>query len=430
MHKSSGDKCVLIVVPRRSIATESIVDLRQHSKTLGLWSEVVSSHDVLKPVNRKCIRVVPAHDLLQALGGNNHNSIFDRLELVVLENLELLDAEYELTISVLRQQSQGRSIRYVGLSSSLNDPVDLAAWLQVDPFALHSFRPSDRDQSLSITTKTFTIPSSSALFKAMAKPAHAAIQTNPGEPAMIFVPSRGHCRTVAIDLLTQSALEQETEMGYIPPDISDEELQLRLIRLQDRSLVDFVSRGVGFYHEGVHKIDRTIILEMYVEGIIRVLIVPRTSCWTVPVRAGVVVVLGTQYVQASDVESDRQIRDYELEEIVRMQGRAIRPNQKGNFYLFCPAEAKDTFTRFLNDGLPLESSLHEADLLLQNWFKREAAGNKGYINKQEVVQTLSFTFFAHRSVSNPVYYDTLPDKGQKELFSRMADGLGEPNTTE
>lgn len=244
---------------------------------------------------------------------------------------------------------------------------------------------------------------------------------------MIFIPSSAYCRTVAMDLLTQCALEMETERGYIPPGTSEAELELRLARLQDRSLVDFVSRGVGFYHEGINKADRVTILQMYVEGIVRVLIVPRASCWTVPVRAGIVIVMGTQYVQAASAEADRRILDYELEEIVRMQGRAVRPDQNGYFYLFCQTDAKDTFTRFLDDGFPLESSLHEDHTLLHDWFGR----NGDDIDEQEVVRTLSFTFLAHRLVSNPVYYDVATNKSRDEVFSRIVNGLNrEKNTTE
>ncbi len=88
---------------------------------------------------------------------------------------------------------------------------------------------------------------------------------------------------------------------------------------------------------------------------------PRDSCWSVPVRAGVVVVMGTQYirVEGQGEKADRQVREYSLPEIMYMQGRAVRHAQPGRFHLFCQAESKETLTRFLNEGLPLESGLLE-----------------------------------------------------------------------
>lgn len=340
--------------------------------------------------------------------------------MVLCENLELLDASYELSVSVLLHAAQQHPTRFVGLSSSLNDPADLAAWLNVEPLALHSFLPRDRDQYLREATQTFTIPQSTALFKAMAKPAHAAIQAAHGEQAIVFVPSRGQCRSVGLDLITQCALETESAKGYLVDEISPDALDNYLARLQDRSLVDFITRGVGLFHEGLLKNDRALLLELYVEGIIRVLIVPHTSCWTLPVRAGVVVVMGTQYLHISENGEERQLRDYGLEELVRMQGRAVRHNGDGHFHLFCQAEAKDTFMRFLSEGLPLESKLLESDVL-QTWYKRVRL--RGDIkSKQDGVDALSFTFLARRLESNPAYYDATP-AARDEKLSRIVDSL-------
>jgi antiviral helicase SLH1 len=179
-------------------------------------------------------------------------------------------------------------------------------------------------------------------------------------------------------------------------------------KLQDRTLVDFVSKGIGFYHERIGKKDRALMLQMYVEGIVRVLIVPRHSCWTLPVRAGVVIIMGTQYVVVGEDKSDRQVRDYELEEIVRMQGRAIRPDLDGHLYLFCHPDAKDMFARLLNEGLPLESSLLDAGSLVVDWIQKSRGGHASigeHAKKQEIHKILSWTFLRHRIASNPVYYD-------------------------
>lgn len=341
--------------------------------------------------------------------------------MVLCESLELLDAVYELGVSLLLHATQAYPVRFVGLSNSLSDPADFAAWLNVDPLALHSFRPSDRDQALSVLTQTFTIPQSAAFFKAMAKPAHSAIRAAPGESAIVFVPSRSQCTPVALDLITQCALEAESAKGYLPDGVSVERLELYLARLHDYDgLRDFVTRGVGFFHEGIAKPDRLLMLELYAEGLVRVLIVPRDACWTLPVRAVTVVVMGTQYVYVPPGSDERQLRDYPLEEIVRMEGRAVRHHGAGRFHLFCQAEGKDTITRFLNDGLPLESRLLETDALRTWYTERRKDGT--IRDKQAAVDVLSFTFLARRLVSNPAYYDAR-STSVNELLSRIVDQL-------
>lgn len=388
------------------------------SRAAGINVEFGQGLNILTAPKDRIIRVVTSAQLLQTLSRRNAKTLLVGPDLVVCENLDQLDPAYELSISLLRHAIQLSPTRYVGFCNSLNDPVDLAAWLDVDPTALLSFQPSDRDQSLIVSTQTFTIPQSAALFKAMIKPAHTAIQAAPaGESAIIFVPSRSQCRSIAFDLITQCALEMETETGYLPGGISVLHLEGYRARLHDQRLIDLVSRGVGIFHEGVDKSDRNLILELYAEGVIRVLVVPRDSCWNLPVRAAVVVVMGTQYVQLNAEGSNRQSRDYALSDLVRMQSRAVRHAGSGHFYLFCQAEAKDTFLRFLNEGLPLESGLQDSEEL-EHWYRDSALAQ----DKQQLVDALSFTFLAQRIASNPSYYDCT-SSSRDENLSRLVDSL-------
>ncbi|CDO68689.1 hypothetical protein BN946_scf184652.g16 [Trametes cinnabarina] len=433
LRNSANDSWVLVVSPRRSIGLEVVSELRLQSKAAGATVEFSTADCLFERPARKSVRVVTAAELFHALARpQGKKDALSKLRMVLCESLELLDAAYELGVSLLLHATQTYPVRYLGLSNSLNDPVDLAAWFDVDPLALHSFRPSDRDQALSVTTQTFTIPHSAALFKAMAKPAHSAIRAAPGEPAIVFVPARAQCTSVALDLLTQCALETESSKGYLPDDVSIERLERYLGRLQNHdALKDFITRGVGFFHEGIAKPDRLLMLELFADGLIRLLIVPREACWTLPVRATTVVVMGTQYVHVRPGDSqngggagsgdERQVREYALEEIVRMQGRAVRHRGAGHFYLFCQAEAKDTITRFLNDGLPLESKLLESDVL-RSWYK-DRRKDRSIPDKQGCRGTCCRSrFWPRRLVSNPAYYDAR-STAVNELLSRIVDQL-------
>lgn len=421
MQTATETSWVLMIAPRRSLATEMITQMRPVSKMLNVWVELTQAEGLFSTPGRKTIRVATGVELLRAISRKRvSGSALSGLKLVVCENLEVLDSAYELGVSLLIHAAQSHPVRFVGLSNSLNDPADLAAWLDVDPLALHSFRPSDRDQSLTVHTQTFTTPQSAALFKAMAKPAHMAIQRAPGGSAIVFIPSRAQCRPIALDLITQCALELETARGYLPEDAALEAFEHYRPRLKDSELMDYISRGVGFFHEGIAKEDRSLMLELYAEGLVRVLVVPRDACWTLPVRAVTVVVMGTQYLHVTDEE--RQLRDYGLEELVRMQGRAVRHNSEGYFHLFCQVESKDTFMRFLNDGLPLESQLLQTDVL-RSWYK-DRRKDGSIADKQQAVDALSFTFLARRLTSNPVYYDCSSTSVNK-LLSRVVDSLDE-----
>jgi antiviral helicase SLH1 len=411
---------VLVVTPGPDISAEWMSDLRPICSTLSIPVHVVpeKTGNVFAPARGRTIRIVGCSQLLKSISTKRPQDLKTMFSTVICDNLDRTDAAYELAISLLRCATQLWATRFVGLSGSLNDPTDLGQWLDVHPSAVYSFRPRDREQSLRIHTQTFTIPHSASLFKAMAKPAHAACSTS--SCSIIFVPSRGLCRPISLDLITQCSLEDVTSRGFLPDGISEELLEHSLASLVDKSLVDILSRGVGFFHAGMHKEDRKLTMQLYAQGTIRILVVPREACWTLPARASVVVVMGTQYIHVDQGGLGRQIRDYQLTELVRMQSRAVHHGEQGHFYLFCQAENKETILRFLLDGLPLESHLLEDDTLYQ-WYlfsRRQKSIN----SKQQAVDALDFTFLAHRVTSNPLYYSN--ESSSKNIFlSRLVDNL-------
>jgi antiviral helicase SLH1 len=409
---------VLVVTPTRVATLEMITELRRCSQNTDILLEFGGDNaQIFSDSKKRIIRVVSTDQLLTTFSTKNAFASVQNLHLVVCDGLEQLDPKYELSVSLLRLKQQSTPTRYLGVSSSLNDASDLANWLHVDSLAVNSFRPQDRDQSLVTFRQTFSIPYSASLFKAMAKPAHLAIQNSPkGSSAIVFVPSRGQCRSIALDLITRCTLEMETGRGYIPDEISDDLVGDYAARLQDTTLLDFVLKGVGFFHSGIPKGDRILMLEMFAENIIRVLIVPKDSCWSLPARAAVVIVMGTQYVHFEEKGASRQIRDYSLTELVRMQSRAIQQTGTGYFHLFCQAEALETYSRFLDDGLPLESQLFDSQLL-RDWVRSFSSGN---VDKQRLVDALSFTFLSHRVVSNPSYYGFI-GRDRRENLSVIAD---------
>ncbi len=311
---------VLVIAPRQSIVMEWMSDLRGLLTAMGFSMNFVTGSGVLSPAKSKEIRLTTSIHLLAALSEEKDSTqSYPGLELVILENLGQLDTHYELAVSSLRRVVQTQPTRIVGFSASLNDSADLATWLDVAPSTFHSFKPSDRDQSLKVVTHTFAIPHSPSLYKAMTRPASAAIVSVSHGPAIVFVPSRAQCSSVALDLIVNRSLETGSETGYLPSDVSAESLQPYINRLQYRGLSDFISKGVGFYsHSGMHKQDRATILELYSVGIVRVLVVAREACWTLPVRAAVVVVMGTQYFTIHNDGAERRLRNYTLEELVHM----------------------------------------------------------------------------------------------------------------
>lgn len=412
----------LIVVPNKNAVAKAVSDLQPTSAVFGISVEQPKLTSVFSPQKGGVVRVVTASTLLEAIRVIRAEGNISHPSLVLCENLEQLDDTYELAVSLLRHMTQYSPSRYIGLSRSLNDPADLASWLDVKSAHLHSFLPRDREQPLNSSVQTYTASLSEGFFRMLAKPAYAAIAPHiSDDPAIVIVPSRGHCQIVAQELITQHNLNSVTETGFCSESASRIYMEDRLVQLQDSTLANFVSRGVGILHQHTSMVTRQLVLELYAEGMIRVLVIPRGACWSLPIKAGTVIVWGTQYVYLDPSTSVRQLRDYTLQEILEMQGLAVRQFSPGHFVLFCPAEDGERLNEFLNgDGMPLESQLLETDLL-SRWYKEQV--ERGTLrNNQDGVGALSFTFLARRAVSNPVYYD-LSYGPLEEVLSRIVDRI-------
>lgn len=422
--KSQTVAWALVVTPSKAIARSTLSELSSGAAICGINVEYNNEKTVFNSPRSKVIRVVTAAVLLHALRITHAKSAkATHPNLVLCENLEQLDDTYELAVSLLRHATQHLPTRYIGISRSLNDPTDLASWLGVESRELYSFLPRDREQSLSCSVQTYSMPISEALFKALAKPAYAAMGLGSfTESAIAAVPSRAHCTTIAQELITQHNLNSVTETGFLAKTASAIDVEERLGHSEDHIAANFASRGVGIFHRGISDTTRERILELFAEGVIRVLVVTREACWRLPARAGAVVVVGTQYICVNPSTSERQLRDYTLLELMEMQSWAVQQSFPGHFTLFCPVEDGEMFSRFLNDdGLPLESKLLETDLL-STWYTESMEGGT-LRNKEDAIQALSFTFMARRLVSNPTYYD-VEDSTRDEVLSSISQRLG------
>lgn len=411
---------MLVVVSRWH--TAKIIAWNLHD-ILGTKVDLLLRPQDLNESKSSQVRVTTAKFLYDSLFSQSDSLRINSLGLVVCEELELLDGYYEFGLSLLLHASQTLPIRFVGISCSINDPIDLASWLQVSAERCYSFRPTDRDQALSITTQTFTIPPSATLFKVMAKPLYDILRSLPAtDTCVVFVPTRGQCANCAADLMRLCAVEMSMR-GFLSSDVEPEALEPLLGGLENKNLVDGLLKGIGIWHEGINRSDAEITLRLFIEGVVRVLIVPREAAWTLPARAGLVVVMGTQYVVFRPSKSpkntgERQIMEYTLHELVRMQGRAIRHAQTGRFHIMCQSEHRDTYMRFLHDGLPLESVLADSPLLTSVFGDLR---KKGFVStKQDALDLLGFTFLAKRIETNPVYYDA-PAGGRDTALSRLVD---------
>lgn len=422
--KAKAGVWALVILPKRGFAVESGAVMRPILEQLGIRLETTLDARNFSPSDRKAVRIMTSRVLLDILYHQSWQKSLDTLRLVICEDLELLDAEYELAISLLLHATQTRPVRFVGTTTCLSDPSGLAAWLRVPSGAMTCFRPGDREQDLRTDIKVAAQSHAATPLKALAKPVHSAISTAISEQAVIFVPSRNQCMLVANDLVTQSAVEGLVQ-GYLPAEVEPAAIVARTARMQERGLADLLGRGIGVINSSFSSSDRSTVLELFAEGLVRVLIAPRDSIWTLPLRVGVVVAVMPH--QARHQRSDavkREHSDTSLVELVHMQGRAARPLSAGHFVVLCTADAREALARFLSEGVPLESELNTSATLRQWLRARWSSKILDPADKQATLDILGWTYLARRMEDNPAYYDT-QSGALAESLSRFVDRLHE-----
>ncbi|KAK0538541.1 putative steryl acetyl hydrolase mug81 [Tilletia horrida] len=444
----SGPVSVLHLCPNQYLARAAYDALRRRgSAAVGARPRLALTPGALADVQESCVLFTTPRTLIR--GFSTQNVDLSLIQLVIAEDLHLLDSAYEIVLSRLQQKLATRQVRWAGTTVSLQDASPLSAWLNVKPEYQFCFEPKDRPSSLALSLQGLDVTHSLALIKGMVKPAYDKIkQVAPTEPTIIFVPSRTQCAHTAQDLITRLASELDTEAFLgVPPQTMESYAQA----LQEQSLSEALFHGIGIYHDGLSVQDRALAIELFRSGAIRVLIVPREACWSLPVRAKLVVVMGTQYVRLAPLPAtnesgkhaaptfDRKTVDYPMADLVRMQGHAVRrgtpesPDMPGECLILCQSSSRTLLHQMMSAGLPLSSELlsaeygtpvlvHEIVQLVEDGVVKTA---------RDVVDFLSWTFLFHDMQRNPTFYDVRDTDALSsadrlsELVDRLLDQLRE-----
>lgn len=282
----------------------------------------------------------------------------------------------------------------------------------------YSFSPSARSSALTTTYQAFSGAHSMGLLSSMVKPAYEAMRR--ATSTLCIVPSRSQCRVTARDLVTQTAsnLEESFVVGSL------ETVETYAATLSDPELGEALTHGIAVYHDGLRPEEQSLALRLFASGYIRVLIAPREACWTLPVHASLVIVLSAQFASVRTADSEREIHDYPLSELLQMQTLAVPPPEAGSAecLVLCQKDQAELYGRFLLEGVPLESDLAFDPVLLSTLFADVVAGRIG--DRQGVADWLSWTYLARRVEANPAYYGALGPATQKDdQVSRLVDRL-------
>ncbi|MFX1513048.1 MAG: DEAD/DEAH box helicase [Promethearchaeota archaeon] len=277
---------------------------------------------------------------------------------IIIDEVHLLDAPgrgsaLECLVARLRRLFAEKisKIRFIALSATLPNYLEVAAWLGVEKKNIFIFDESYRPTKL----ETSVIPHEESLDSIFEQESRTRLAGDlieshllDGGQVLIFVASRQGTQHGARSLV--SYWDQEGKFG----DFSSNAAKVNSQKAKDSNLSDLLALSVGFHHAGLSREDRELVEDGFRTGIIRVLFSTSTLAWGINLPARAVV------IRDSSVH-DPLLGTVEISplDLLQMLGRAGRPQYDpvGFGYVIVPSWKQKMYTELLKHGRTIESHL-------------------------------------------------------------------------
>ncbi|DBA74615.1 TPA: DExH-box ATP-dependent RNA helicase DExH12 [Trebouxia sp. C0005] len=422
-----GGSRAVYIAPKEELAKERFADWNQKFGSAGLGLNVcmltgdpLADYAMLREAN--IVISTPEYwDMLSRRWRQPSRKEVQKVALFIVDELHLIGGAngpvLEVIVSRMRyissQLSEGPTIRFVGLCTSLANAKDLGEWIGASSHGLYNFPPGVRPVPLEIHIQGFDITNLDSRMQAMARPCYSALTNHAGDkPTIVFVPSKRHARQTAVDLWAYASADGKGDK-FLQAQLSD--IEALVERVKEVRLRDLLKQGIGYLHEAMHPADQDILHTLFQSGAIQVIVATAGMCWGMSLAAHLVVIMGTQYYDGAHSQG---ANDYPVTDLLQMMGRASRPDidDSGKCVLMCHTPRKEYYKKFLFEPFPVESHL---DHFLHDHMVAEIV-NSSITSKQDAVDYLTWTFFYRRLAQNPNYYN-LQGVSHRHLSDHLSD---------
>lgn len=413
-HRRSLDFKIIYVAPMKALAQEIVRKFTHRLSPLHLTvKELTGDTQLTRTEIENCQVIVTTPEkwdivTRKAGSGGTDEILVSRVKLLIFDEIHLLHEERGAVIEsivarTLRQVEASQTmIRIVGLSATLPNPLDVAAFLRVSASGLlvfgSAFRPVPLDQRFIGVKGKGKHELQQAMVQRSYDKVIETLQRN-GQ-VMVFVHSRKQTVTTAKTLIE---LHCNEKVQLLQSDHPQAHLYLQKLRhLHNNDLITLFPYAIGFHHAGMRRNDRSLVEEMFSKGILKVLCCTATLAWGVNLPAQTVIIQGTDvYAPEKGGWTDLGILD-----VLQIFGRAGRPqfaskdNFKGEGVIICARDRMDGYIRLLLRQTAIESQLYRricdtlnAEIVLGT-----------VLSLGDAISWLKFTYFYVRMRKNPMHY--------------------------
>lgn len=404
---------IIYIAPMKSLATEQAENFSSRLKNLGIKTRELTGDMSLteREISQTHILVTtPEKWDVVTRKSKGDMDLLSLVRLLIIDEIHLLQSDRgpvleALVARTLRYiESSQKMTRIVGLSATLPNYQDVAAFLQVDPsdglfYFDNRFRPVPLTQTF-IGVRPYETNAQSRVMDRICYNyiVQYALQS---KQVMIFVHARNSTQRVATKLREMMQFDKKLEL--FAPDFALHPEAPKLINSSRNSLLrDLFAIGFGIHHAGMLRHDRLLVEKLFRSGVLKVLICTATLAWGVNFPAHAVIIRGTEIYDSAA----GKFVDVGLLDVMQIFGRAGRPqyDTDGHAIILSSLEKMDSYLRLLTNQTPIESNFSR--YLTDNLNAEVVSGTVSSID--EAMEWLKYTYLSIRLVENPLSYGYEP----------------------
>ncbi|KAJ6490475.1 hypothetical protein DFH09DRAFT_1003499 [Mycena vulgaris] len=339
----------------------------------------------------------------------DHGQILSQIQLFLVDEVHILNETRGSTLEVVisRMKTRGSAVRFILVSATVPNIEDIALWIgnKRRDDAATVFQFGEEFRPCKLTRHVVGIPrqrndNDFSFTRKLDFKLFPALQTHSvGKPILVFVSTRKGVLVTAEQLLKDYSEAEQTKqpLPWSHPKRIDQVFH-------EKRLQALVAFGIGVHHAGLTIDDRRAVEDLYLKGLLRVVVATSTLAVGVNLPAHTVAIKGVQIFQ------NNASAEYSDLDVMQMLGRAGRPqfDKDGIAIILCETDLETKYRELVQGKTIVESSLHTN---LSEHLNSEI-GLGTITNMRSAKEWLRSSFLFQRIQKNPAHYALGKDDNQ------------------
>jgi helicase len=389
----------LYVVPLRALASEKYEDLKEKYSQLGLKIALASGdYDTPSKFLANYDIIVATSEKVDSLLRFRARWLTESLSIAAFDEIHLIDDSSRgptLEILIARLKQSNPSLQLVGLSATIKNANQIAAWLEAECF-LSSWRPVKLKEGVYYDKMVYFENGEKRTVKASSTTGINSLcleTVQENGQVLVFVNTRrstqAEGRRIALTLSKALTDEEKIILNQLSKKLRSQSSESTKI---SNELAECIESGVAFHHAGLTHTQRKLIEDNFKENIIKVICCTPTLAAGVNLPARRVIIRDYKRFESSIGSHHIAVFEYK-----QMRGRAGRPKYDTYGESLLIAKSEDEKNVLFEDFIcaesePIISKLGQENALCMHILSSIAAG---YVHTDKgLMDFLSNTFFA------------------------------------